>query len=96
MTGSGCTKSESNSCVSSLNYPSPYGNQEECYITLLTDVELTVNSNFNIEKNCDYLTYSKNAPTFESIPMWKASDIPKTMKKDELITWRTDGSVHLD
>jgi len=93
MTGSGCTKSESNSCVSSLNYPSPYGNQEECYITLLTDVELTVNSNFNVEKNYDYLTYSKEAPTFESIHMWKASDIPKTMKKDEGITWRTDGSV---
>merc|ERR1719492_750493 len=39
VTGSGC--SISGDCVSSLNYPSNYGNNQECTITI-HDVALTV------------------------------------------------------
>merc|ERR1719213_1320647 len=53
VTGSGCT--QSGNCVSSLNHPGNYGNNQVCQITLYGDVSISVNA-FDTENGYDFLT----------------------------------------
>merc|ERR1719415_411787 len=53
VTGSGCT--QSGNCVSSLNHPGNYGNNQACQITLYGDVSISVNA-FDTESRYDFLT----------------------------------------
>jgi len=54
VTGSGCEAV--GDCVQSLNYPSNYGNREQCNIQLFGDVAVKVDGSFETERNYDILT----------------------------------------
>ena len=73
-------------CVSSKNYPKKHGNHEECTVTILKDVKVTVSDPFEIEHNYDFLRINNEAK-------WKASDVSKTLKSGNTISWKTDYSV---
>jgi len=52
LTGSGCQMT--GQCISSLNYPANYGNNEECSVQLYGDIPFTVEA-FNTESRYDFL-----------------------------------------
>jgi len=85
--GSGCTVS--GSCVSSQNYPSHYGNQQSCTVTMTQNVRLAVQSPFEIERNYDWLRINNAAK-------WTAGEIPSTLTSGSTISWSTDYSVTKD
>jgi len=85
--GSGCTVS--GACVNSQNYPSHYGNQQSCTITMTQNVRLSVQSPFEIERSYDYFRVNGAAK-------WTAGEIPSTLGSGSTITWSTDTSVTKD
>jgi len=87
VSGSGCTVS--GSCVSSQNYPSHYGNQQSCTVTMTQNVRLAVQSPFEIERSYDYLRINNAAK-------WTAGEIPSTLTSGSTIAWSTDYSVTKD
>merc|ERR1711953_1496449 len=80
--GTGCVAI--GNCISSLNYPSNYGNGQECTVSV-ANVRLNVQSPFSIERNWDHLR-------FDGVNAWTSSEVPASMSGGEF-TWRTDGSV---
>jgi len=87
VSGSGCTVS--GSCVSSKNYPSHYGNQQSCTVTMTQNVRLAVQSPFEIERSYDWLRINNAAK-------WTAGEIPSTLTSGSTISWSTDYSVTKD
>jgi len=87
VSGSGCTVS--GSCVSSQNYPSHYGNQQSCTVTMTQNVRLAVQSPFEIERSYDWLRINNAAK-------WTAGEIPSTLTSGSTISWSTDYSVTKD
>jgi len=87
VSGSGCTVSDS--CVSSKNYPSHYGNQQSCTVTMTQNVRLAVQSPFEIERSYDYLRIN-------NAEKWTAGEIPSTLTSGSTISWSTDYSVTKD
>ena len=79
-------------CVSSKNYPSNYGNSEECTIHVLANVQLEVASPYRIEGNgFDTITIDSLCIGCRSVSY--ASDFPETLSMGSEIKWRTDSSV---
>lgn len=87
VSGSGCTVS--GACVSSQNYPSHYGSQQSCTLTMAQNVRLSVQSPFEIERSYDYLYVNGAAK-------WTAGEIPSTLSSGSTIAWSTDYSVTKD
>lgn len=73
-------------CISSLNFPSNYGNNEACTITMFRDAALEVSSSFEIESCCDSLRIGETDA--KSI-----DDFPTTVSTGEVISWETDESI---
>merc|ERR1719330_717787 len=82
VSGSGCALS--GDCISSLNYPSNYGNNEACTVTMAGDFALTVEA-FSTESYYDSLTMGGRSYSGTSGP---ASGI-----YSGTIDWNSDYSV---
>ena len=73
---------ENKNCVMSKNYPRKYGNQDSCWITMITNCNLQVWDPFDIEVKKDHLMIqNKDRETKESIP--------RSLSKGEEISWIT-------
>jgi len=72
-------------CVSSRNYPGPYGNGESCSIKMSQDASVIVRSPFILEKCCDTLVIRK-------VDVESASAVPENLKSGEILWWTTDGN----
>jgi len=73
-------------CVSSKNFPSKYGNREECLVTLTNQASNTqVNQLFSIQGCCDKLLINGS-------PYKNSTHIPKTLNDGSQIKWTTDAS----
>jgi len=83
ISGSGCQQNGA-SCVSSLNHPSSYGNNQACTVTLDGDVSISV-AEFNTESGYDYLTIGGSRYAGTSGP-------PSGVYSGE-ISWSSDYSV---
>ena len=89
VTAGSCTVTSGGSCFQSVNYPSNYGDNEQCSIR----VDGTVNNEklysgfFLTENCCDKLTINGT--------QYKGSNGPSgvTVATNQVITWSTDGSV---
>ena len=73
-------------CVSSNNYPSMYGNSEECHVTILQDASVFPGTRFNVEACCDHLIMQGN-------DVQSLYAVPTSITAGETFTWTTDGSV---
>merc|ERR1719414_971737 len=82
LTGSGC-EMEGN-CISSLNYPSNYGNNEECNVQLWGDIPLSFEA-FNTERRYDFLRLNGSA--------YDGTTGPADGSYSGDLKWATDGSV---
>jgi len=82
ITGSGCA--ESGSCISSLGYPSNYGNNQQCTVTLYGDFQLQVAA-FNTESRYDWLTMGGTR--------YSGTSGPSSGSYSGEITWSSDYSV---
>jgi len=82
LTGSGCAM-EGN-CISSLNHPSAYGNNEACDVKLWGDIPLKFEA-FNTERNYDYLRLGGTA--------YHGTSGPADGSYTGDLKWSTDGSV---
>jgi hypothetical protein len=89
VTAGSCTVTSGGSCFQSVNYPSNYGDNEQCSIR----VDGTVNNEklysgfFLTENCCDKLTINGT--------QYKGSNGPSgvTVATNQVITWYTDGSA---
>jgi len=86
MTGSGCEMN--GACISSKNYPSQYGNNEECRVSM-TEVPLAVEGSFNTERSYDKLTL--NGVEYHGTPPSNLDDLNGV--KSGTMTWSSDFSV---
>ena len=84
VVGDGCAAQAD--CVSSLNYPSQYGNGESCSITINQDVHVSVGSTFSLETCCDQLMIN-------GVDTEYSEAVPTTLTSDDAITWFTDDGV---
>jgi len=82
VTGSGCA--EDGACVSSLNHPANYGNNQVCQVTLYGDVSISVDA-FNTESRYDYLTMGGTR--------YSGTSGPSSGVYSGVITWSSDYSV---
>jgi subtilisin family serine protease len=82
VTGSGCA--EDGACVSSLNHPANYGNNQVCQVTLYGDVSISVDA-FNTESRYDYLTIGGTR--------YSGTSGPSSGVYSGVITWSSDYSV---
>ena len=73
-------------CVSSKNYPSWYGNNERCTITMLRNAKVSVGSPFSHETYGDQLMIRGN-------DVEDSSSVPAFLNVNEEFTWRTDDVV---
>jgi len=80
--GTGCQ--EDGNCITSNNYPSNYGNRQECTINLEGSVAITTEA-FNTESRYDFLTVGGTR--------YDGSSGPPSGRYTGTITWSTDGSV---
>ena len=75
-------------CVTSRNYPRPYGNYEECKITIKQNVNVTCDA---MAVECviwDYLTINGGDR------LCKCEHIPSSLSSGSIITWRSDSVVN--
>jgi len=82
--GSDCTVSEN--CVSTVNWPSAYGNDQECMLTITEDVTVAVDSNFELEARYDVLEIN-------NVDIRTATSVPTSLADGSTIEWSTDRSV---
>merc|ERR1719433_1088290 len=82
LTGSGCQME--GDCISSLNYPSNYGNNEDCNVKLWGDIPLSFEA-FNTERNYDFLRLGGTA--------YDSTTGPADGSYSGDLKWATDGSV---
>ena len=83
----------SSNCVSSLNYPSNFGADQNCVVTFTEDVETSVYSPFDLGGH--YIMVGKTKMyTGDALPqfVYGASDMPATIADGEALTWITSGS----
>ena len=73
-------------CISSLNFPSNYGNDEACTISMNIDAALEVSKSFEIESCCDSLRIGE-------IDVESPDDFPDTVLAGDEISWTTDESI---
>jgi len=81
--GSGCVE-DGASCISSLNHPSNYGNNQVCNIILAGDVTIQVAA-FNTESRYDYLSMGGRS--------YSGTSGPSSGTYSGVITWSSDYSV---
>jgi len=82
ISGSGC--SMSGDCISSLNHPSNYGNNQECTVTMTGNMALRVEA-FNTESRYDILTLGGSS--------YSGSSGPSSGTYSGTIGWASDYSV---
>jgi len=82
LTGSGCQMA--GDCISSLNYPANYGNNEACNVKLWGDIPLRFEA-FNTERRYDFLTVGGTA--------YDGTSGPADGSYSGSLKWATDGSV---
>merc|ERR1719188_2244451 len=82
ITGSGCAAD--GNCVSSKNYPSSYGNSEQCTIQLSGSVAIQVEA-FSTESGYDFLTMGGSS--------YSGTSGPPSGTYTGSITWASDYSV---
>jgi len=82
--GSGCVETDGGSCISSLNYPSNYGNSQSCNIILAGDINIRAGS-FNTESYYDRLTAGGIS--------YSGTSGPPAGVYSGSITWSSDASV---
>merc|ERR1719189_1422395 len=81
--GSGCV-ADGASCISSLNHPGNYGNNQVCNIVLAGSVSITVSA-FDTESGYDYLRMGGNS--------YSGTCAPPSGTYSGVITWSSDYSV---
>ena len=86
MTGNGCEMN--GACISSKNYPSEYGNNEECRVSM-TEVPLAVEGSFNTERSYDKLAL--NGVEYHGTPPSNLDDLNGV--QSGTMTWSSDFSV---
>jgi len=84
VTGTGCVEDEDGRCMSSLNHPSNYSNDDACEITLYGDVPISVEA-FDTEQGYDILTVGDT--------QYSGTSGPPSGVYSGVITWTTDPSV---
>jgi len=82
LSGSGCEMD--GDCISSLNYPSNYGNNERCTVKMAGDIALSVEA-FSTEGRYDVLTMGGSS--------YSGTSGPASGTYSGTIGWATDGSV---
>merc|ERR1719297_498370 len=83
ISGSGCQQNGA-SCVSSVNHPSNYGNNQACTVTLDGDVSISV-AEFNTESGYDFLTIGGT--------QYAGTSGPPSGVYSGVISWSSDYSV---
>ena len=74
-------------CLSSSSYGTGlYSNNEDCFITMLVDAEVSVGRNFSIETGHDHLI-------IEGVEITRREEIPRTLNAGATISWSTDSSI---
>merc|ERR1719220_234457 len=82
LSGTGCVMD--GDCISSLNYPSNYGNNEQCTVTLSGDIAISVDA-FSTEAGYDLLTMGGNT--------YSGTSGPASGTYSGSIAWASDYSV---
>ena len=73
-------------CVSSGNYPSAHGNNEECSVTMLRGATITPGSTFSLETCCDHLM-------IRGVDVESSDAVPNSLNAGEIFSWTSDFSV---
>ena len=79
-----------NECLSSSSYGrGSYSNNEDCFITMLMDAEISVSALFSIETCCDKFK-------IDGVEIHTPEEIPRTFSAGTTIEWHTDSSIVSD
>ena len=73
-------------CVSSKNYPSSHGQNENCSVSILEDVGVSVSSVFSLEIGDHLIIRDSDVESRESVPSF--------LNASETFSWTTDDSVN--
>jgi len=82
LTGTGCAMD--GNCISSMNYPSNYGNNEECRVELYGDIPISIEA-FSTESRYDYLRIGGSS--------YSGTSGPSSGSYTGTISWSSDYSV---